>query len=118
MSRSVPSQHCGCLADYSFSATYTSSSIEPSQTSPTSQHEVMRDTSIAAVHQPNGDQRVFFQEASGNLRQAIYSAKHNIWEANTADSLELVDSPRKLTPLSAIIDLEAKFSNKSIVSNK
>ena len=76
----------------------------------------MRDTSIAAVAHSNGDRRLIFQEASGNLRQAVYSLQHNIWNTGTAEYFQLVEDARKLTPLSAMMEPSSIRSNASEVS--
>lgn len=61
----------------------------------------MKDTSIAALVFPSGDRRVFFQENSGSLRQAIYSSKHKTWAADSTESFQLVTNAKNNTPLSA-----------------
>lgn len=76
----------------------------------------MRDTSIAAIDRPNGDKTVFSQEASGNLRQAIYSGKHNVWAADTTWDFQLVEDARKLTPLAVTEDPWSVQTNDSNVS--
>ena len=116
MNRSVTLWYFGCFADNSFSATYTASSIQPGQTSSASQHQMLKDTSIAAIDYRSGDQRFFFQEASGNLRQAIYLAKNQMWAAGTSGDFQLLEDARKLTPLSAFVDPYGDLKNQSDVS--
>ena len=76
----------------------------------------MRGTSIAAIEHSNGDQRVVFQEASGHLRQAIYSESHQFWDASPRGDFQLVEDARNLTPLSAINDPSNGERNGSSVS--
>ena len=77
---------------------------------------MLKDTSIAAIDHQNGDQKFFFQEASGIVRQAMYSAKHQMWAAGTSGDFQLVEDARKLTPLSAFVDPYSDLKNESDVS--
>ena len=78
---------------------------------------MLKDTSIAAIEYRSGDQRFFFQEDSGNLRQAIYLAKHQMWAAGTLGDFQLLEDARKLTPLSAFVDPYSDLQNRSDVSS-
>ena len=69
---------------------------------PPSKHAVLSDTSIAAITLPNGDRRVFFQERSGIVRQAIYSASAKVWAAENTTNFQVADDARNNTPLAAI----------------
>ena len=43
---------------------------------------ILDDTSMAALSLPNGDRRLFFQDLSGDIRQAFYSADSSQWRAD------------------------------------
>ena len=69
---------------------------------PPSEHAILAGTSIAAVTLSNGDRRIFFQERSGNIRQAKYSASAKVWAAETTTNFLVADDARDNTPLAAI----------------
>ena len=69
---------------------------------PSSKHAILGDTSIAAVTLSNGDRRIFFQERSGIIRQAKYSASAKVWVAETTTNFQVADDARNNTPLAAI----------------
>lgn len=61
---------------------------------------ILNDSALAAVELPNGDRRVFFQENSGNIRQAVYQRSRNQWSASLTDII--VSDAKMHTPLAAI----------------
>lgn len=61
---------------------------------------ILNDSALAAVGLPNGDRRVFFQENSGNIRQAVYQGSRNQWSASLTDII--VSDAKMHTPLAAI----------------
>lgn len=61
---------------------------------------ILNDSALAAVELPNGDRRVFFQENSGNIRQAVYQGSRNQWSASLTDII--VSDAKMHTPLAAI----------------
>ncbi|KAL8981247.1 MAG: hypothetical protein Q9205_003910 [Flavoplaca limonia] len=73
------------------------------------------DTAIAAVTLSNGNRQVFFQEESGYLRSALYSAEARIWQTSNNKNLGSLDSPSSMlpfaknsTPLAAAVRREYK----------
>ena len=62
----------------------------------------MNDTSIAAVTLPNLDRRVFFQEASGIIRLAMFSEKGQAWASETTTDFQVVTNAKNNTPLAAV----------------
>lgn len=63
-------------------------------------HGILNDSALAAVELPNGDRRVFFQENSGNIRQAVYVGSSKQWSAGFTDIG--VSNPKMHTPLAAM----------------
>lgn len=61
---------------------------------------ILNDTSVASLALSNGDRRLFFQEASGLIRQAFYSASTGGWRADT--SYIVASDAKNHTPLAAI----------------
>ena len=45
--------------------------------------KINNNTALAAVKSPNGDRRLFFQEDTGSIRQAYYTAASKTWEAQS-----------------------------------
>ena len=72
-------------------------------------HSMADDTAIAAVTLSNGNRQVFFQEESGYLRRALYSAEAGIWQTSVNSNLGSADSPAPIlfaknsTPLAAAV---------------
>ena len=92
------------LSNKSSSITSNSSVVQASHTPaiPPSKHAVLSGTSIAAVTLPNNDRHVFFQERSGIIRQAIYTASASVWESKITTKFQVVaDDVRSATPLAA-----------------
>ena len=76
-------------------------------------HSMADDTAIAAVTLSNGNRHVFFQEESGYLRSALYSAEARIWQTSITRNLGSPVSPssmlpfaKKGTPLAAAVRRE------------
>lgn len=61
---------------------------------------ILNDSALAAVELPYGDRRVFFQENSGNIRQAVYQGSRNQWSVSLTDII--VSNAKMNTPLAAI----------------
>ena len=60
--------------------------------------EILNDTSIAAITEQNGDRRLFFQDPSGAIRQAVYSASAKRWINDLGPSV--IRNAKYLSPLS------------------
>jgi len=59
----------------------------------------LNDTSVAVVALNKGDKRLFFQESSGSIREALYTSSTGQW---TADTNNIVAADAKnSTPLAA-----------------
>ena len=54
----------------------------PSDSPVLTDRRILDDTSMAALALPNGDRRLFFQDLSGVIRQAFYSAASRQWRAD------------------------------------
>ncbi|KAL9037531.1 MAG: hypothetical protein Q9180_003664 [Flavoplaca navasiana] len=72
-------------------------------------HSMADDTAIAAVTLSNGNRQVFFQEESGYIRRALYSAEAGIWQTSinsnprSADLTTSILFAKKSTPLAAAV---------------
>lgn len=88
----------------SLSATSIFSNLQASQTpqTPPPKHRVLEDTPIAALTLPNGDRRLFFQEFTGTIRQAMYAKNNDNWAADPTPAFQLANDARNSTPLAAI----------------
>ena len=63
--------------------THTGSSSPTSSVAPWLRNkQILNDTSMAVVELFNGDRRFFFQDLSGVIRQAFYSASNKQWRAD------------------------------------
>ncbi|KAL9593956.1 MAG: hypothetical protein Q9219_007294 [cf. Caloplaca sp. 3 TL-2023] len=61
---------------------------------------IMNDTSLAAVELANGDRRLFFQEASGLIRQVTFSSSSRQWIADPG--YVVASDAKNHTPIAAI----------------
>lgn len=83
------------------SSTTTSTLARPSATDGVSPHKVRLNTSLAAVTLPDGNRHVYFQEAAGGLRRALYSSRSNQWQMSAGGFSVL--GAKNDTPLSAAV---------------
>ena len=81
-----------------FTASSSPTITSPTQTpiAPASKHSILDDSSIAAVTLQNGDRRVVFQETSGTIRQAIFSANDKSWVAETSSTFQVAPGCKEL----------------------
>lgn len=78
-----------------------SSSTAPSSSSSNLPHGIFNDSSVAIVALGNGDKRLLYQENTGNIREALYTASSNQW---TSDINNIVATNAKnSTPLAALL---------------
>lgn len=64
-------------------------------------HGILNDTSVAVVALGDGDKRLLYQENTGSIREAIYTASSNSW---TSDVNNIVATNAKNnTPLAALL---------------
>lgn len=89
-------------SDHLLNAIPTSSRSMASQTPLPEKHELLDNTSIAALSLPNGDRSVFFEERTGTVRRALYSHNAGSWVAATSAQFVATLDARNNTPLSAI----------------
>lgn len=61
---------------------------------------ILDDTSLAALALPNGDRRLFFQDLSGAIRQAFYSAASKQWRADVKHVA--ASNARNHTPIAVV----------------
>ncbi|MCJ1382359.1 hypothetical protein MMC17_005472 [Xylographa soralifera] len=82
------------------SSTISTTTTTLSKSSPTTSppiHKILNDTSVAAVTLTNGDQRLFFQDTSGAIRESIYNFAADQWEADTGNII--ATDARNNTPI-------------------
>ncbi|KAL9630805.1 MAG: hypothetical protein Q9204_004538 [Flavoplaca sp. TL-2023a] len=77
----------------------TANSTVTNQVSAKPYHSMADDTAVAAITLSNGNRQVFFQEESGYIRRALYSAEAGIWQTSIESNLGSPDSPASILPL-------------------
>lgn len=85
-----------CLADRVASPSVGANTPPASTPAP---HGLLNDTSVAVVALDKGDKRLFFQESSGSIREALYTSSTGQWVAD-ANNVVASDA-RKATSLAA-----------------
>ena len=83
------------------SATTTSTLAEPSATNDVAAHSVRLNSSLSAVTLPDGNRHVYFQEAAGGLRRALYSSRTKQWQ-QAAGGFSVLGAKND-TPLAAAV---------------
>ncbi len=61
-------------------------------------HNVLNDTSLAAVILANGDRHLYFQDNTGLIRYAVHTASINQWDTRPHLNVSL-STPKNRTPL-------------------
>ena len=64
-------------------------------------HGLYNDTSVAIVALGSGDKRLLFQENTGDIREALYTASTKTWTANVNNIV--ATNARNSTPLAALL---------------
>ncbi|CAF9911040.1 hypothetical protein IMSHALPRED_009905 [Imshaugia aleurites] len=83
------------------SSSSTSSPAPSSASNSTLPHGIYNDSSISIVALGDGDQRLLFQEGTGNIREALFTQSANSW---TSDINNIVATDaRNNTPLAALL---------------
>lgn len=95
---SPPASH-----NHSSPASHNHSSIAPHNQSSAAQH-ILNDTSLAALTLPNGDRQLLFQDSTGLIRRAVWTASNAQWDTmpylNFSSGLaEGLPTPKNNTPL-------------------
>lgn len=85
-----------CLADRVTSSPLGANTSPASTPSP---HGLLNDTSVAVVALDKGDKRLFFQESSGSIREALYTSSTGQWVADV--NSVIASDAKKATPLAA-----------------
>ena len=62
---------------------------------------ILNDTSLAAVSLANGDRQLFFQDNTGLIRRAYYTASNSEW--STESSLSINTTAKNYTPLAVTV---------------
>ena len=76
---------------------------------------ILDDTSIAALALPNGDRRVFFQDLSGVIRQAFFSATTGEWRADV--NYLVASDAKNHTPIAVVNVPAANLSMNNAAIN-
>ena len=92
----------------------TSSSLYSSRASetplPVLKQRILDDTSIGAVALPNGNRWLFFQDITGAIRHATFSAKAGVWQSSI--KLEIISDAKNHTPLAVTNIYSPDVSNR------
>ena len=64
-------------------------------------HGALKDTSLAAVSESNGNKHIFFQDINSSLRHTIYYETSSDW-SQAVEFIQLERQPRNHTPISVI----------------
>ena len=67
---------------------------------PISPSQVLANTSLAIVPSSNGNRRLFFQDQSANIREAVYTASARVW--STSSNIIVTSDAKNYTPIAAI----------------
>ena len=73
----------------------------PSNSPVLTDRRILDDTSMAALVLPNGDRRLFFQDLSGVIRQAFYSAASRQWRADV--KYIVASNAKNHTPIAVVV---------------
>lgn len=85
-----------CLAHRVTSSPVGANTSPASTPSP---HGLLNDTPVAVVALDKGDKRLFFQESSGSIREALYTSSTGQWVADVNNVV--ASDAKKATPLAA-----------------
>lgn len=62
--------------------------------------QILANTSLAIFSSSNGDRRLFFQDQSANIREAVYTASAREW--STSSNMIVTSDAKNYTPIAAI----------------
>ena len=87
--------------------------ILPPISSSISPRQILANTSLAVAGSLNGDRRLLFQDQSGNVREAIYSASAGVWR--TASNFIVASDAKNSTPIAAVNSLpESEYASTGV----
>lgn len=95
-----------CSVSISFSASSPTATAQPTG-GLFPPHGIFNNSALAAVELANGERRVFFQENSGNIREAVYLESSKQWSTNP-----VVSDAKMHTPLAAAAINQSFFAEK------
>ena len=85
--------------------------VNVASTSFSADHAILNDTSLAAVSTSDGNRHVFFQDASWNIRECVFTLSTGKWSALT--SSVIATDAKHYTPMSTFQYPPSEFNQGS-----